>query len=81
MKNLETIIVFVLVLGLGGIAMLGCKGKSDEERLAELKKQLDNAETFEEMEAISKKIEKLGEKVISNTKTTRVALGKPVTYW
>lgn len=81
MENQKTIIVCLSVLVLLGVTMTGCGGKSDEEKLEELKAQMDNVKTIEEIKAISQKIRKLEEKIRSNTKTTKVALGKPITYW
>jgi len=60
--------------------MTGCGGKSDEEKLAELQEKMDNAKSLEEVAAISKKIKELTEKIKRNTKTTKVALGRPTTY-
>jgi hypothetical protein len=81
MENLKTIIVGLSVLVLLGVTIIGCGGKSDEEKLAELNEQMNKAETLEEIAAISEKIEKLSEKIRSNAKTTKVAFGKPITYW
>ena len=80
MEDLKTTIICLLVLIFLGVAITGCGGKSDEERLAELNEQMSKAETLEEIAAISEKINKLSEKIRSNTKTTKVALGKPITY-
>ena len=81
MKNLKSIIVCLTVLMLMCFTMTGCGGKSDEEKLEELNKKMENAESFEKIEAIAKQIEKLEEKIKKNVKTTKLELGKPITYW
>ena len=81
MKNLKSIIVCLSVLVLLGVTMTGCGGKSDEEKLEELNKRMENAESLEEIEALANQIEKLEEKIRSNVKTTKVELGKPITFW
>lgn len=80
MENLKRIIVCLSVLGLLVVAIPGCRGKSDEKKLAELNEQMDNAKSLEEIAAISKKIKELNEKIRSNQKTTKIALGRPTTY-
>lgn len=81
MENLKTKIVWLSVLALLGVTMTGCEGKSDEEKLTELKEQMNNAKSLKEITAISKRIEELKEKMKSNMKTTKVVFGKPITYW
>lgn len=80
MEKRKLIFVYLSVLVFFGITLTGCGGKSDEEKLEELNKRMENAESLEEIEAIANQIEKLEEKMKNNPKTMKLRLGQSIKY-
>jgi len=58
-----------------------CKGKSNEEKIEELEKKLENAKTAKEVEIYAEEIERLQQAAKENAKKVTIKLGQPFSFW
>ena len=57
------------------------KGKSNEEKIRELEKKLENAKTEKEVEIYANEIERIEQEKKESAKTITIKLGEPFTLW